>query len=538
MKPKFIFVLVLTFSLGALPFSGDRSGPRDIRLLFEAVGKSDTSEFGLQVLGAGDQNQDGYADVVAWARREAKMYLFYGGSPTDSLPDLVFTNAYRGATADVNGDGVPDFAFGAIIGNRGYVRLYYGGVLLDTIPDLRFSSPDSGQGFGIPYAIGDFNGDGYEDIAISELAFPNQQFQGKVRVFFGGVPMDSLADWVAQGDSARYTFGVDIAGGDLNADGYSDLIVFGRRLTWTNAPAYAKIFFGGGLPDTIPRLTLDALQTFFPFTAHGRAVGDVNGDGYNDFCLSVGGYRDTAALVFYGGNPFDLIPDKVLRRSFQPAGNIPGFVVAGAGDINRDGYADIVLGNRNAFSGFGEVLVYLGGPNMSSDFAFGFTGLGNPYDGAGVSVGRCNDVNGDRVDDIMFGAWNGDPGSNNYPGRVEIFSGDSTITGITEPGNAQLPLSFHLYQNYPNPFNGETTIKFSIPSVNSLSLIVHVSLSIYDVQGKEVRTLLKEEVLLTGDHAVRWDATDNAGRLLSSGIYFYRLSVNGHALTNKMVLLR
>jgi photosystem II stability/assembly factor-like uncharacterized protein len=89
-----------------------------------------------------------------------------------------------------------------------------------------------------------------------------------------------------------------------------------------------------------------------------------------------------------------------------------------------------------------------------------------------------------------------------------------------------LPSTFHLYQNYPNPFNPTTTIKYTLPE----KIFVH--LSVYDILGKEVRTLVKEQQN-AGTHSVEFD-----GERLPSGVYFYRLTAGTKTFVRKAVLMK
>jgi hypothetical protein len=100
------------------------------------------------------------------------------------------------------------------------------------------------------------------------------------------------------------------------------------------------------------------------------------------------------------------------------------------------------------------------------------------------------------------------------------------LPSVIEENNSVIPDDFFLYPNYPNPFNPTTNIGFQIAEFG------FVSLKIYDVLGNEVTTLIKEE-LPAGNYNVNFDDGN-----LSSGIYFYRLSVNEFSMTRKMVLLR
>ena len=100
-----------------------------------------------------------------------------------------------------------------------------------------------------------------------------------------------------------------------------------------------------------------------------------------------------------------------------------------------------------------------------------------------------------------------------------------------EVGTA-LPVVFDLANNYPNPFNPATTIKYALPQA------ADVALTVYNVLGQPVRTLVAEHQN-AGRYAVEWDATNDSGHSLSSGMYFYRMAAGGEFLeTKKMLLLK
>ena len=94
-----------------------------------------------------------------------------------------------------------------------------------------------------------------------------------------------------------------------------------------------------------------------------------------------------------------------------------------------------------------------------------------------------------------------------------------------------MPQHIYLSQNYPNPFNASTVIHLNIPET------VQLSITVYDILGRSVRHLLEGESH-PGEITLEWDGTDDAGRNLPSGIYFYRLEYEQGDETRKMVLLK
>ncbi|MDP7565653.1 MAG: T9SS type A sorting domain-containing protein, partial [Candidatus Marinimicrobia bacterium] len=94
-----------------------------------------------------------------------------------------------------------------------------------------------------------------------------------------------------------------------------------------------------------------------------------------------------------------------------------------------------------------------------------------------------------------------------------------------------VPDEFALHQNYPNPFNPVTTIQYDIPEET------HVNLIVYDILGREVKTLLNQTEQ-PGYKSIRWNGRNNAGQEISAGMYFYRLETTGFVKVHKMILLK
>ncbi len=129
-----------------------------------------------------------------------------------------------------------------------------------------------------------------------------------------------------------------------------------------------------------------------------------------------------------------------------------------------------------------------------------------------------------------------------YSGIVSIASNDPLLPLVEVPITLHvnsgtsgveegLPSRFALGRNYPNPFNPMTNIKYSVAHTGK------VSLQVYDLAGRLVRTLVDDKVV-QGHHAAIWDGTDNKGKTVASGAYYYRLSAPGFTQNRKMVLLK
>jgi hypothetical protein len=112
-----------------------------------------------------------------------------------------------------------------------------------------------------------------------------------------------------------------------------------------------------------------------------------------------------------------------------------------------------------------------------------------------------------------------------FSGHSATFSYRLLVTGITD-NNSSIPEMLFLSQNYPNPFNPTTTISFSFPSRS------FVSLKVFDVMGRDVATIVSEE-MPAGNYSRQWNA---AG--MPSGVYFFRLHAGAYTETKKLLLLR
>ena len=109
-------------------------------------------------------------------------------------------------------------------------------------------------------------------------------------------------------------------------------------------------------------------------------------------------------------------------------------------------------------------------------------------------------------------------------GNIQRFAGNPPTT--VDNGGEGIPTSFNLEQNYPNPFNPVTTIQYSLPRAE------HVSLKMYNPLGREVATLMN------GQEEAGFKSVEFDGRNLSSGVYFYRLTAGAFVQTRKMVLVK
>lgn len=382
------------------------------------------------------------------------------GSPDGAVfnGNLAFEEAGFSASSagDVNGDGYDDLLVGTDVGFNGRSYLVYGGTHtglneLGDLPGMGLATVFTGSeaaGFSLA-GVGDFNGDGFDDLlfgsdtgSLSSLPGDAYLVYGKAGGFATTFDLNALSNIGSDGSGGFRLFGVDPAdgagylvdtAGDVNGDGYADLLIsapFADHPAGRSGAGERYVVYG----------RVDQPTSFF--------LSDL--DGVNGFTI----------------------------RGIDQIDQING-AAAPAGDVNGDGYDDIVLGAHFAFNdgpGVGESYVVFGKPGPRDSFfeledltefrggdgSAGFVLRGiDPGDQSGLAVSSAGDINGDGVEDLLIGAaLAGDKAGEAYvvygttlgfPAEIELDSLDGTngflITGV----KGDLPADFNdlLPGNFP-----------------------------------------------------------------------------------------
>ncbi len=249
--------------------------------------------------------------------------------------------------------------------------------------------------------IGDFNADGYEDFAVS--AEGEDDGIGKVYLYFGKKNHDFKADVVLSAPYGYERFGYKVtSAGDFNADGFSDIVIVAKNYTTDNP--VVMVYFGGPNYSTMPNIFLQKYWNVAGFGDDVAGLGDVNGDGIDD----IGVVTATSMGIYFGSlNPPYYVE---MGQSLNQA----GFNIEYCGDLNGDGYNDIIGSNSNT----NQVFVYKGGPDLDANVnQFFVSSETDTYFGHQLSAG--GDINGDGFSDVVIGEM----GFNRHRGRVLVYFG-------------------------------------------------------------------------------------------------------------------
>lgn len=507
-------------------------------------------DWGRSIDCAGDVNNDGYDDIIVAANKPfddplnpwlGKAYIFLGGDPIDTIPDLILTGSPYGSAfirvagiGDYNGDGWDDVVLTQDTGERA-VKVFLGGDPMDTIPDVVLETRP-GQSVGTDVAgAGDVNGDSIQDCIVGDYLWDGTD--GRALIFLGGSSPDSTPDVILSGNSME-RMGMSVGGGgDLNGDGFDDVVV-GADANSEAAPRAGKVygFFGGAPMDTHADVWIRGEGPDHSLGWYGVDI--VRHDATYDWIVAGSPYYPNGfpvpsagkVYVLYGDSAADTLVDAFLMG--RTDSSRLGEESSSAGDAAGTGMSAIVSCAPNEHDGSGTTYLWLG--NMPLDTAFDARAEGE-FQGHQVAWISCGggDFDGDGRHEFMFC---------NYAAPLaehSVWLGKYQETGAAEYRTSRSGVRLNqILQNEPNPFSDKTVIPVLLAEAGSAALEIH------DVRGSVVRqiTIQGTQECWAADEAfpVSWDGKDDRGSVVPSGVYFARIRSAGQGKSHatKLVVVR
>jgi len=357
-----------------------------------------------------------------------------------------------GDIVDINNDGKMDLIVGApeakpSINKSGAALIYldYENNPADTINSY-LSGEGDGDYYGFSYSdLGDVNGDGISDYAVGAInAEGHAPISGAAYVYQGGeYPPQLLAK--LNGENAFDKFGYALTGGDVNGDGISDVIATAPFTFHEEFQAGAVyVYFGGTEFSDEPDIVIQG-DKINASVGKAVATGDVNGDGIADILMD----GHAKVFIYYGGTDLktrienNMTPDvKIRSDGCCHGGSGFGYTIAYAGDIDNDGFGDIFIGNPNrssptVYDNAGSFYIFKGGDDLPKEFfedeaehRIVKVASTTPNDRFASSVKVLPDIDGNGVIDFIVGAkWanSGDDGKLLITGNVYLFHGENLL---------------------------------------------------------------------------------------------------------------
>ena len=383
--------------------AGSAAGRTTARAMAAFQGEVEGDLVGYRSAGAGDVDNDGYADILLSGIQGAGIGYVVRGPVTGAMNLRSADVRVLGETADaalgfglaaagdLNGDGMDDVLFGAYTDETlatagGATYVLYGPISdgsddIDAVADVAIYGSTDNIGSGLGIAGLDLNGDGVGDLAISApyAAAPvGSGSEGVLHLLYGPLSsgeavLEDRSDAALYGDGYQDFVGTSVSKGDFNGDGLSDLLVMA-----INAADYAgrgTVLYGSST-ELSGELSLEGVasnkvtslgEPYYVESYTGAPAGDIDGDGREDLImgtpyLSYGATTSGSAYVFHGPVSGNLTPaDAALQIRSTTANVQAGISVSAAGDFDRDGMPDVLVGAPGSSGGgAGVVISFIG----------------------------------------------------------------------------------------------------------------------------------------------------------------------------------
>jgi hypothetical protein len=423
---------------------------------------------------------------------------------------------------DVNGDGVEDLVYWGSEDQLYKILIFYGRQQPSPTPDRQYSFPSS-QYLGLMkvYPLGDINSDGFTELGITVKISNNISTIRVIDGYSGSI--SNLYNPVGAGVVCSIN-GI----GDVNSDGVDDYHIINPLIEYDNSQKRLSVYYGSNSFPIVDSLVI-CYNTNSVITEHACPLGDINGDGIADF---VSFMNSSGVRIWYGNQ--NLTPQWDIMLPPLITGGSDGYAIV-HGDLNNDGYEDLISSNYLYAGQDGRAYVWMGGSNFNNTLdltLYAPPGVAEKFGWAKAA----GDFNNDGFCDVAISQPISDSGPETAQGRIHVYAGNAQLADTTvssedhilpEPDTAVWDIMV-----FPNPIKKNLT-KINIDFIGSgYKNLSNIKVSIYNIKGQCIaKYKLTDSELESG----KWSGDI---KHIQSGNYILSINTKSRNLITKTISIK
>lgn len=485
-----------------------------------------------------DFNGDGIQDLVAleknWNPDGAldfsygmfgRIHFYWGGTGFDNQSDFAIPGSYQLQyglgrvinAGDINNDGIEDLCYWGSEQSQEKICIFYGRENPIATPDFTLTFPHSSiYGWGFVFPLGDINNDNHADIGY--VPVNSNSLSASIRVLDGATLTSTEILSTIWGTPGSSISGV----GDVNDDGIADFHISHAFVSGDNTHSSLSLYYGSSSYPVCDSLILSP-DTNSLISPQACPMGDVNGDGIDDFCS----FMNWSGGKLWLGSPnlssqWNVVIDDIFTSS-------DGYNLI-HGDLNNDGCDDFMGTNYHYGGDDGTAYVWMGGTNLNGtvDLTIPFTnGVAEQFGWAKAA----GDFNNDGYCDFAISQPFAQPAPLATPGRIFIYLGNAQLADTTVAVEDEISPAINESQwdinIYPNPLSKDSNV-FKIEFTgDGYKEANNLDVELYNLKGQKLEAYLVNQIT---EGKTTWERTLNFS---SAGVYIVKICLCKNTLITK-----